>query len=111
MDLGNRIAQLFGRRRSPVKLFCKRPFAKFGDDMLVCHWKCRPGIRGAQFRHRKRKDLYVILHRSTRSPGKWQLTSFDSEGPIGDIERSSCDEALRDGGISEKWKLEAFESD
>lgn len=113
MGLGKKLAALFGAKakKSPIRLECKRPFASFGDDMRVCQWKCRPGIRGAQFRHRTRKDLYVILHRSTRSPGKWQLTSFDADGPIGDHERSSCDEALYDGYVNEKWKLEAVESD
>lgn len=111
MALGKKLAQLFGRKKSAVKLVRKRPFAQYGDDMLVCKWKCLPGIRGAQFRHRKRKDLYAILHKSTHSPGKWQLTSFDNDGPIGDHVRSSCDEALYDGFIDETWKLEAVESD
>lgn len=95
-------------KKSPVKLVCKRPFADIGDDMLVCRWKCPTGGGVVQFRHRKRKDLYAILHPSTKRKGRWQLTSFDDDGPIGDVERATCEEALYDGGITRDYKIEAI---
>ena len=112
MTLGKKIASLLGMKakKSPVKLVCKRPWLDVGDDMLICKWKCSANIRGAQFRYRKRPDMFAILHRSTRSPGKWQLTHFDKDGPIGDVERSSCDEALYDGHINRDWKLEDYDA-
>lgn len=94
------------RPPSPVRLRCKRPWADYGDDMLVCRWTCPRGGEPVQFRAKWREDMFAILHRSTKERGRWQLTTFDKDGPIGDVIRSTCEEALYDGGVDRSWKLE-----
>ena len=94
-------------KKSPVKLVCTRPWLDVGDVMKICKWKCPSKVgMTVQFRARWRKDWYAILHPSTKERGKMQLTTFDDDGPIGDVIRSTCEEALYDGGINRKWKIE-----
>jgi hypothetical protein len=92
------------KRRSPFKLVCEPSFLEPGEKL--CRWTCPDGGETAQFRARWRKDLYAILHPSTKQRGKWQLTTFDKHGPIGDVIRSTCEKALEDEGIDQNWKLE-----
>jgi len=106
--------QLSGSSRPGVKVVCTGdPFADLDDEdgpkRKFCKWKCVNGGAPAMFRHREpdRADWYAILHRSTKEAGKWQLTTFDKDGPWGDVNRKSCDQALEDGDINPRWwKLE-----
>jgi hypothetical protein len=36
------------------------------------------------------------VHRSTKTPGGWQVTYFDDGTPTGDIQTRSCQEAVRE---------------
>lgn len=60
------------------------------------------------FRHRKDPSRYAILHRSTKKVGMWQLTRFDGDGPIGDVNRDTPMKAVTDGlvGNHDDWILE-----
>lgn len=92
--------------RSPVKLVCKQPWKDYGDDMKVCRWTCPRGGGTVQFRYKRRADWFAILHPSTKQKGKWQVSTFDKDGPIGDVIRDSCEVALDDAGIGRDWKIE-----
>lgn len=94
------------RPPSPVKLVCSQPWKPYGDDMKICKWTCPRGGGTVQFRNRKRPEWFAVLHPSTKQKGKWQLSTFDERGAIGDVIRSSCEEALSDGGIGRDWKIE-----
>lgn len=94
--------------KSPVKLVCKQPFKDVGDNMKVCKWTCPTGGATVQFRSRDRPEWFAILHRSTKQRGKWQVTHFDDRGAIGDVVRSTCEQALYDMGINRRWKIEAI---
>lgn len=39
--------------------------------------------------HKKHDNEYVIIHPSTKRPGKIQLTYFDENGPYSDIQRDT----------------------
>ena len=93
-------------RRSPVRLVCTRPFVDVGDDMRICRWMFPRGGATVQFRHRTRKDWYAIIHPSTKQKGKWQVSSFDYEGAIGDVIRATPEQALYDAGVDRNWKIE-----
>lgn len=41
--------------------------------------------------------MYGVLHRSTKQPGKWQFSTFDEQGAVGDVNRDSCTRAVNDG--------------
>lgn len=84
------------------KLKCKR--GAFGD-MLICRWTCPKGGTTGMFRARYRKDWFVIIHPSTKTKGMWQATHFDDDGPIGDVERTTCEQALYDMGVDRSWRL------
>ena len=97
-------------KKSPVKLVCYNPWKGIDDgkDMKVCKWTCPAGGATVQFRSRNRPEWFAVLHRSTKQHGKWQLSTFDDRGAIGDVVRSTCEEALYDGGINRHWKIEAI---
>lgn len=70
-----------------------------GRIRQFCRWQCRhpepaPMVK---FIDRDRPGRWALLHRSTRTPGSWQLTHFDAEGPVSHVERKSCGAALQDG--------------
>ena len=50
--------------------------------------------RVAMFEVRDQRQTKFIIHPSTRSPGKWQLSRMDKDGPVGHSEFKSQDEAL-----------------
>ena len=52
------------------------------------------GDRVAMFEVPDERQTKFIVHPSTRSPGKWQLSRMDKNGPIGHSEFDSQDEAL-----------------
>lgn len=93
--------------KSPLRVECHLfPLAKYlkpGDKAKrICRWQCVAPIKVAQFRSRRSPNRYYILHPSTRSPGKWQLTWFDEIGPAGHVEGKTCNEALRELSMSTK---------
>lgn len=94
------------RNKSPVRMVCFQPFKDYGDDMKVCRWTCPRGGATVQFRSRHRPEWFAILHPSTKQRGKWQVSSFDDRGAIGDVIRDSCEIALYDAGIGRDWKIE-----
>lgn len=96
------------KRKSPVKLVCKQPWKDYGDDMKVCRWTCPRGGATVQFRYRKRPDWFAVLHPSTKERGKWQVSTFDKDGAIGDVIRADCETALSDAGITREWKIESI---
>lgn len=83
------------RRVSPVRRVCK-PGAF--DEIRICKWECDGNdLRVAQFRAKSHPDVYAVLHRSTKQPGQWQFSTFDEQGAVGDVNRSSCTLAVNDG--------------
>jgi hypothetical protein len=98
-------AKRMKRQPSPVKLVCKR--VKLGPNVYkICRWTCPRGGATVMFRAKWQKDLYAILHPSTKQRGKWQVTRFDDRGPIGDVIRSTCEQALADMDIDGNWVID-----
>lgn len=97
------------RYRSPIYMRKEEnEFLKMFGDVLdererketkkfVFEWDVRAPIRIACFRSRSRPECTAILHRSAKTPGLWQCTTFDELGPWGDVERKTPQEALKDG--------------
>lgn len=76
--------------------------------MIVSDWVATGKVAVAQFRHRRDPRKFAILHRSTKEPGRWQLSRFDEDGPTGDSIRDTADKALKDGlDAGRLWKLES----
>lgn len=90
-------------RRSPVKAVGK-PLL-FGFKSI--QWTPRAGFRGAQFSSRKRKHHYAIVHPSTKTAGKWQVSYFDELGPVSDTQHANADDALRQVPATQ-WRLRDF---
>lgn len=90
-------------KRAPVKVVCKHPWRDVGDPMKICKFVCTIPGATAMFKSKRRKDWYAIMHPSTRELGKTQVTLFDKDGPIGDVARKSCEEALYDAEIRPRW--------
>lgn len=88
------------RQKSPVKVVCKRGAFR---DMTICKFVCTVPGATAMFKAKHRKDWYAIMHPSTREPGKTQVTLFDDRGPVGDVARKSCEQALDDMEIRPAW--------
>ncbi len=73
-----------------------RPYADIGDDFELRRWTPPPGFTAGEFRDRKDPTRWAAVHRSTREPGRWQVTWFDAEGAIGDTTRAELADALRE---------------
>jgi len=81
-------------RRPAVFLVRRQPFGPRG--FTYTRWMCTSALKTAKFQSRRRASVTAILHRSTKYPGKWQLTRFEDETPTSDIQTSTCVEALRE---------------
>jgi hypothetical protein len=67
------------------------------SEFRICKWVCLRPFRAARFVGRKnRPGETAIVHRSTKRPGKWQVSYFDADGPWSDTEHSSCNAAVED---------------
>ena len=95
------------KRKSPLRVVCKvMPFKT--KPMRLCRWKPVGELRAAEFVSRRDGSRFSIVHPSTKSRGKWQVSRFDREGPVGDTQYGSLDEAL--GEVSPKlFKLRNVE--
>jgi hypothetical protein len=95
------------RQRSPVVARCKPwPFPRKAGERrrTLCQWTCTRDPQGAEFVHR-RDGRVAVLHPSTKRAG-WQVSFFDERGAVSDIIRSTCNEALKDAGLTPtSWKL------
>lgn len=91
-------------KRSPIKVSC-RPLL-FG--LRKCFWKPTGAeIRAIEFASRADSRRKTIIHRSTKRPGAWQVSTFDEDGPVGDAQFKTIDEALEQAPPM-KWRLRSF---
>jgi hypothetical protein len=101
--LDREIAEVLERRKSPLRVVCRT--LAFG--IKSCDWKVVGPLRGAEFTSRQRKDESAIVHPSTKSTGKWQVSFFDELGAVRDSQHGSVEDALKQVS-PKKWKLKAF---
>ena len=102
-QLDREIAEAIARKKSPLRVVCRT--LAFG--IKSCDWKAVGPLRGAEFTSRTRQHESAIVHPSTKSIGKWQVSFFDEQGAVRDSQHSSVDDALKQ--VSPKrWKLKAF---
>jgi hypothetical protein len=102
-QLDREIAEALDRRKSPLRVVCRT--LAFG--IKSCEWKVVGPLRGAEFSSRTRSDETAIVHPSTKSAGKWQVSFFDELGAVRDSQHSSVEDALKQLS-PRKWKLRAF---
>lgn len=102
-QLDRDIAEALARRKSPLRVVCRT--LAFG--IKSCDWKVVGPLRGAEFSSRTRRDESAIVHPSTKSLGKWQVSFFDELGAVRDSHHSSVEDALKQVS-PKKWKLKAF---
>jgi hypothetical protein len=101
--LDREIADALERRKSPLRVICRT----LAFDIKSCEWKVVGALRGAEFASRTRRGESAIVHPSTKSVGKWQVSFFDELGPVRDSQHSSVEDAIRQVP-PKKWKLKAF---
>ena len=101
--LDHEIAEALARRKSPLRVVCRT--LAFG--IKSCDWKVVGTLRGAEFSSRTKRDESAIVHPSTKTIGKWQVSFFDELGPVRDSQQSSVEDALKQVS-PKKWKLKAF---
>lgn len=81
------------RARSPIRLV-KKPLL-FG--IVNRTWVCDDdAVAAAEFRRRQNPREFAILHRSTKKRDTWQLSFFDDQGAVRDVQAPSCAIALRE---------------
>jgi len=102
-QLDREIAEALARRKSPLRVVCRT--LAFG--IKSCDWKVVGTLRGAEFSSRTKSDEFAIVHPSTKSVGKWQVSFFDELGAVRDSQHSSVEDALKQVS-PKKWKLKAF---
>lgn len=102
-QLDREIEEALERRKSPLRVVCRT--LAFG--IKSCDWKVVGQFRGAEFASRTDKNASAIVHPSTKTAGKWQVSFFDELGPSRDSQHSSVEDALRQV-LPKKWKLKAF---
>jgi hypothetical protein len=73
----------------------------FKDDEVFSKWKTTPDFNGVGLVAKDDPSKFVAIHRSTKEPGRWQASSFDADGAVGDSIRDNPDELLQD--YSHKW--------
>jgi len=82
--------------RSPVRVVSSYPWLDIGDDMRITRWEATEQFEGACFVDRARPDHFSVVHRSTKVPGRWQVSRFDADGAVGDVETADLTLALRE---------------
>ena len=87
----------------PVRVVCRS--LAFG--IKGCDWKPIGPFRGAEFTSRTRVGETAIVHPSTKTAGKWQVSFFDEQGPSRDSQHSNLEDALKQVP-PKRWKLKAF---
>ena len=88
------------KTRSPVRVEQRKLLFGLKATQFVCDAR----LLAAEFQHRKQPERTTIVHRSTKSPGKWQTSRFDERGASSDSQHPSCTEALKE--LSPKdWRL------
>jgi len=102
-QLDSEIADALARRKSPLRVACRT--LAFG--IKGCDWRAVGPFRGAEFTSRTRRGESAIVHPSTKTAGKWQVSFFDDLGPSRDSQHSSLEDALKQVP-PKKWKLKAF---
>lgn len=102
-QLNREIAEALARRKSPLRVVCRT--LAFG--IKSCDWKTVGQLRGAEFSSRTRRDETAIVHPSTKSIGKWQVSFFDELGAVRDSQHGSVDDALKQVP-PKRWKLKEF---
>ena len=102
-QLDRDIAEALARQKSPLRVVCRT--LAFG--IKSCDWKVVGSMRGAEFASRDRQNETAIVHPSTKSLGKWQVSFFDDLGAVRDSQHSSVEDALRQVP-PKRWKLKAF---
>lgn len=100
-------------QRCPVRVMSWYPFRDIEPDdrERFTKWISDDRLDGAEFRYRHTDHAgwFAVLHRSTKSHGRWQLSWFDSEGAIGDIDRATADECLTEVR-PHSWRLVALKT-
>lgn len=102
-QLDREIVEALARQKSPLRVVCRT--LAFG--IKSCEWKIVGTLRGAEFASRMRRDEAAIVHPSTKTVGKWQVSFFDDLGPVRDSQHSSVEDALKQVP-PKRWKLRAF---
>ncbi|MBV8722248.1 MAG: hypothetical protein JO277_08870 [Candidatus Eremiobacteraeota bacterium] len=87
-------------KRSPVRVETKR----LALGIKSQRWTCDARLQSAQFQSRIDPSEMAVVHRSTKTPGKWQTSYFDAAGATRDAQSGSCQEALRDLP-PRRWRL------
>jgi hypothetical protein len=82
-----------------VRIEVTYPFAEVGDDLEIKRFLFDPGLRAVRFEALSLPGWFGILHGSTKEPGRWQFSTFDEHGAIGDLIRDTPEQALWDYGI------------
>lgn len=102
-QLDQEIAEALESRKSPLRVVCRT----LGFGIKSCDWKVVGPLRGAEFSSRTRHDESAIVHPSTKTVGRWQVSFFDELGPSRDSQHTSVEDALRQVP-PKKWKLRTF---
>ncbi len=98
-------------QRCPVRVFKWNPFFDIRDERpeWFTRWISDGRFIGAEFRSRRTPGMFAVVHQSTKRPGWWQVSFFDVYGAIGDSERHTADECLREVPPS-AWRLSAVKA-
>lgn len=102
-QLDREVKEILERRKSPLRVSCR--ILAFG--IKQCDWKIIRPLRAAEFASRTDRDVTAIVHPSTKSAGKWQVSFFDTLGASHDSQHIAVEDALRQVP-PKKWKLKAF---
>ena len=103
-EVDREIAETLERRRSsPLRVACRTlPFG-----IRSCDWTVVGTLRAAEFSSRTRPGETAIVHPSTKSLGRWQVSFFDERGAVRDSLHPTAEDALRQVP-PKRWKLKAF---
>ncbi len=90
-------------KKSPIRVRCKPLLL----GIKRCRWEREGLLRAAEFTNR-RNQTTAIVHPSTKTKGFWQVSFWDDQGPISDVQRRSCNDALAE--LPPKlWRLRQVE--
>ena len=95
---GGRLTRV--KRQSPVRVVKRELLFGLKKTQFVCDAR----FQSAELQNRRDPSRIAIVHRSTKTAGKWQTSFFDAEGASSDTQRSSCTEALKELSPNQ-WRL------